>query len=149
MFVGTRSCQVKGSRVARNAVPCLNITTRKFCLQLPWTVIFSHNTGQFMYLVSYCQTLLLINYIKTCLKWPLAKRPKFGFQYQLSLNAGQKNCRILILQYFRPALSYHFSLRSLFCLFLSGCLRQVLLYSETCHKRPLKNRQNKGVKAMW
>ena len=33
-----------------------------------------------------------------------------------------------ILQYFRPSLSNHLSLRSLFCLFLSGCLRQVLLY---------------------
>ena len=33
------------------------------------------------------------------------------------------------LQYFRPLLSYHLSLISLFCLFLSGRLRQVLLYS--------------------
>ena len=33
-----------------------------------------------------------------------------------------------ILQYFGPSLSYHLSLRSLFCLFLSGRLRQVLLY---------------------
>ena len=33
-----------------------------------------------------------------------------------------------ILQYFQPSLSYHLSLRSLFCLFLSGRLRQVLLY---------------------
>ena len=32
-----------------------------------------------------------------------------------------------ILQYFRPSLSYHWSLRPLFCLFLSGCFRQVLL----------------------
>ena len=32
-----------------------------------------------------------------------------------------------ILQYCRPTLSYHFPLRSLFCLFLSGRLRQVLL----------------------
>ena len=31
-----------------------------------------------------------------------------------------------ILQYFRPALSYQVSLRSLFCLFLSGCFTQVL-----------------------
>ena len=30
-----------------------------------------------------------------------------------------------ILQYFRPSLSYHLSLRPLFCLFLSGRLRQV------------------------
>ena len=33
-----------------------------------------------------------------------------------------------IAQYFRPSLSYRLSLRSLFCLFLSGRLRQVLLY---------------------
>ena len=33
-----------------------------------------------------------------------------------------------ILQYFRPSLDCHLSLRSLFCLFLSGRLRQVLLY---------------------
>ena len=33
-----------------------------------------------------------------------------------------------ILQYFRPSLSYHLSIRPLFCLFLSGRLRQVLLY---------------------
>ena len=33
-----------------------------------------------------------------------------------------------ILQYFRPSLIYHLSLRSLFCLFLSGCFTQVLLY---------------------
>ena len=33
-----------------------------------------------------------------------------------------------ILQFFLPSLSYLLSLRSLFCLFLSGRLRQVLLY---------------------
>ena len=33
-----------------------------------------------------------------------------------------------MLQYFRPSLSYHLSLGSLFCLFLSGCFTQVLLY---------------------
>ena len=33
-----------------------------------------------------------------------------------------------ILQYFRPSLSYHLPLRLLFCPFLSGRLRQVLLY---------------------
>ena len=32
-----------------------------------------------------------------------------------------------ILQYFRPSLSNHLSLISLFCLFLGGCFRQVLL----------------------
>ena len=49
----------------------------------------------------------------------------------ISLNAGQKYCKMLlwsILQYFRPSLSYHLSLRPLFCLFLIGLLREVLLY---------------------
>ena len=32
-----------------------------------------------------------------------------------------------ILQYFPPSLSYHLPLRPLFCLFLSGRLRKVLL----------------------
>ena len=32
-----------------------------------------------------------------------------------------------ILQYFQPSLSYHLSLRSLFCLFFSCRLRKVLL----------------------
>ena len=63
-------------------------------------------------------------YSKTCVKWPLAKRPKIGFQDQLLLNAGQKYCRYL--QYFLPSLSYHLSLRSLF---LCGRFTQVLLYS--------------------
>ena len=34
-------------------------------------------------------------YSKTCLKLPLSKRPKMGFQDQLSLNVGQKYCRML------------------------------------------------------
>ena len=35
-----------------------------------------------------------------------------------------------ILQYFRRLLSYHLCLRPLFCLFLSGRLKQVLLLFE-------------------
>ena len=34
-------------------------------------------------------------YSNTCVNWPLSKRPKIGFQDQLSLNAGQKYCRML------------------------------------------------------
>ena len=34
-------------------------------------------------------------YSKTCHKQPLKKKTKFGFQGQLSLNAGQKYCRML------------------------------------------------------
>ena len=36
--------------------------------------------------------LNISNICKTCVKWPLSKRPKIGFQDQLSLNAGQKCC---------------------------------------------------------
>ena len=36
-----------------------------------------------------------LNYSKICVKWPLSKRPKIGFQDQISLNAGQKYCRML------------------------------------------------------
>ena len=72
------------------------------------------------------------SYSKTCVKQPLLKRPKIGFKDQLSLNAGQKYCRMLqgwsILQYFRPSLSYQLFLGSLFCLFLSSCFTQVLLF---------------------
>ena len=62
-------------------------------------------------------------YSETCVKRPLLKRPKIDFQDQLSLNAGQKVSKGSILQYFRPSLSYDLSLRSVFCLFLSGRLR--------------------------
>ena len=36
-----------------------------------------------------------LKYSKTCVKGPLSKRPQIGFQDQLSLNAGQKYCRML------------------------------------------------------
>ena len=36
---------------------------------------------------------------KTCVKRPLTKRPKNGFQDQLLLNAGQKYCRMLHLEH--------------------------------------------------
>ena len=38
-------------------------------------------------------------YSKTCIKQPLSERPKIGFQDQLSLNAGQKYCRMLPLEH--------------------------------------------------
>ena len=67
-------------------------------------------------------------YSKTCLKHPLKKKIKNSFQDQLSLNAGQKYCRehsaILSTLIKLPLI---LSLRSLFCLFLSGPLRQILL----------------------
>ena len=34
-------------------------------------------------------------YIKTCVKWPLSKRPENGFQDRVLLNADQTYCRML------------------------------------------------------
>ena len=53
------------------------------------------------------------------------RTPKVGFQYQLSLNAGQKYCR---KEEHSAILSYHFPLRPWFCPLSIGRLRLVLLY---------------------
>ena len=37
-------------------------------------------------------------YSKVCLKQSLSKTPKIGFQDHLSLNTGQKYCRMLLLE---------------------------------------------------
>ena len=42
---------------------------------------------------------ILYIYSKTCLKQPLKKNTKIGFQYGLSLDAGQKYCRMLPLEH--------------------------------------------------
>ena len=77
---------------------------------------------------------------KTIVKQPLSKRPKIVFQDTLLRNASQKYCRML--QYFRPLLSYHFSLRPLFCLFLSG--RFTVLFNTYFYIRLLLQKNN-----MW
>ena len=69
-------------------------------------------------------------YSKTCLKQPPKNTQKlvFNTDYRLMQAKSIAECsKGSILQYFRPFLSYHFPLRPLFCLFLSGHLRQVLL----------------------
>ena len=53
-------------------------------------------------------------YSKTCLKRPLKKKTKIGFQDRLSFNADKKYCRTLqesILQYFGPSLSLPFVIK--------------------------------------
>ena len=42
-----------------------------------------------------CSNCTKFAYSKTCLKWPLKKKTKIGFQDQLLLNAGKKYCRML------------------------------------------------------
>ena len=69
-------------------------------------------------------------YRKTCLKQPLSKRPNF-FQDKVSINAGQKYCRMLQREQsaiFLTFIKLTLSLRSLFCLFLSAIFTQILLY---------------------
>ena len=52
-----------------------------------------------------------------------------------------------ILQYFRPALSYNLPLRPLFCLFLSGRLRQVSLYNPFQTESPITPKVTDMVEA--
>ena len=47
-----------------------------------------------------------MSYSKTCVKRPLPKRPKIGFQDQLSLNAGLKYCRMLQVEHSTILLTY-------------------------------------------
>ena len=70
--------------------------------------------------------------VKPVLSGHSKRKPKISFQDRLSLNAGQKYCRMLpfehsaILSTFNKL--YQWPLRSLFCLFLSGRLRQDWFY---------------------
>ena len=69
--------------------------------------------------------------VKPILSGHSKKKTKIGFQDQLSLNAGQKYCRMLqrehsaILSTFIKLPS---AVKNSFCLFLRGRFRQVLLY---------------------
>ena len=87
----------------------------------------------------------LETYSKTCVKWPLSTIPKIVFQDQYYRLMQVKSIGIAecskgnILQYFRPLLGCHLSLRSLFYLFLSGCSTQVLLYCEKNYDSDVNN----------
>ena len=69
--------------------------------------------------------------VKPVLSGHSKRRPKLVFKtnYRLMQVKSIAECsKGSILHYFQPSLSYHLSLRSLFCLYMSGRLRQVLLY---------------------
>ena len=69
--------------------------------------------------------------VKPVLSGHSKRRPKLIFKtdYRFMQVKSIEECsKGSILQYFLPSLSYHLSLISLFCLFLSDHLRQVLLY---------------------
>ena len=77
-----------------------------------------------------CNNLKLEKYSKTVYSGHSKRRPKIGFQDRWSLNAAQKYCRMLQGEHSAILLTFiKLSLKCLFCLFYSGHLRQVLLYT--------------------
>ena len=93
----------------------------------------SYDVYNFAFLLFYYNNRILmtlnlthkLEYSKACVKRPLSKDEKMVFKtnYHLMQVKSIVQCsKGSILQYFRPSLSYHLSLRSMFCLFLSGCL---------------------------
>ena len=80
--------------------------------------------------VIYC--LEIRSYSKTCVKRPLLKRPKIGFQDHLSLNAGQKYCRMLQEEHSAILLTFiklPFVIKIfVLSIFLCGRFTHVLLY---------------------
>ena len=76
----------------------------------------------------------LVKYSKTCLKRSLSKRPKFGFQDQLSLNAGQKYCRMLQGEHsalLSTCIKLPFAIKTFVLSLFEWPLRQVLLYCKS------------------
>ena len=95
------------------------------CLYVPWSSLLSQITS----IVSILQTNIVT--VKPVLCCHSKRTPKLFFNTDIHLMQVKSiaECsKVSILQYFRPSLSYQFTLRPLFCLFLSGCLRQFLLY---------------------
>ena len=69
-------------------------------------------------------------YSKTCVKRPLSIRWKIGFQDQLSLDAGQKYCRMLQGEHYAIISTFIkllFVIKISVLYILSGCFTQVLL----------------------
>ena len=88
---------------------------------------FSYFMPVIAYVSNYFSDKEFVCTVNLC-KTATLKRPKIGFQEQLSLNAGQKYCRMLPLEHsaiLRASLSYQLSLRSLFYQILSGRFTQV------------------------
>ena len=84
-----------------------------------------------LYLLKDYQNHIHVYTVKPVLSGHSERRQKlvFNADYRLMQVQSIAECSMgSILQYFRPSLSYHLSLISLFCLFLSDRLRQVLLY---------------------
>ena len=69
-------------------------------------------------------------YSITYVKWPLSNRPKIGVQDQLSLNEGQKYCRMLQWEHSAILLTFiklPFVIKIFVLCILSGCFTQGFL----------------------
>ena len=89
--------------------------------------------GPMLFVFKLNQSSKLQGIVKPVLSDHSKKGPKlvFNTDYPLMQDKSIAECsKGSTLQYLRSSLSYHLSLRSLFCLFLSGRLRQVLLYHD-------------------
>ena len=80
-----------------NAPKCLLICKHEPTLIVLFCYWISLPYGKIIWITNdlSIQTTCKLYYRKTCLKRPLKKKTKIGFQYLLSLNAGQKYCRML------------------------------------------------------
>ena len=84
-----------------------------------------------------------LNYSKTCVKRPLSKTENWTKYRLMQLKSIVERSKGSILQYFRPQLSYHLSLRPLFCQFLDGRLHRLYF-------RSIRNERWKKVeRASW
>ena len=77
-----------------------------FLLQIETILISLRNSVHIFQSGLLIHTNSLLVCSKICVKRPLSKRPKIGCQYQLSFNAGQKYCRILILEHSEILLTF-------------------------------------------
>ena len=85
--------------------------------------------------LSYFCKVYTLQYSKTCVKRPLSKRPKIGFKtsYHLMLVKSIAECsKESILQYLRPSLSYHLSLRFVLSIFERPFYTGLNVYYNEC-----------------
>ena len=98
----------------------LQFYTHNLCLSKPMIYfsatirnLFNVLQNEINYLYNCPANWLHCTYSKTCVKRPLSKRPKIGFQTQLFLNAGQTYCRMLQGEHsaiLSTSLNYHLSI---------------------------------------
>ena len=80
-------------------------------------------------------------YSKNCLKRPFKRKAKIGFQDQLSLNAGQKYCRMLQREHSAILLTFiklPFAIKTFLLSIFKWPLKTVLTVYENIYSCPMK-----------